>query len=328
MAGIHQLKIPIPDNPLGYLNAYLIRGGNGYTLIDSGWPNQGALDALKKGLGEINLNLQDITSIVITHAHMDHFGLAGMIRELSKAEIIMHEIEASHATPERWKAGPEWWNWLLVNGLPEEDVRDLQEQNRKRGEFSWLVQPDRTVRGGEKLSIDSADLEIIWTPGHSPGHICLYDPARKILFSGDHILPVITPNVSLFPQSAANPLGSYTDSLKKMEQLDVDLVLPAHEHVFQNFRERVQQILEHHEQRMADLLNSLGNEEKTAYQIASKMLWVGISEIVLGENLPLSQQPGALGETLAHLEFLRVDGKVEKIIKNGVTFWEVTKSFC
>lgn len=326
MAGIHQLKLPIPDNPLGYLNAYLIRGGNGYTLVDSGWPTQETLDVLIKELGAINLNLQDITSIVITHAHPDHLGLAGKIRELSKAEIIMHELEASHITPEHWKADTQWWDWLLANGMLEEDVLKLQERDWGREDFLWRVQPDRMVSGGEKLSLDSADLEVIWSPGHSVGHICLYEPARKILFSGDHILPVITPNVSLFARSAANPLGSYIDSLKKMERLEVELVLPGHEHIFGNFRERVQQILEHHAQRIEELLDALGSEEKTAYQIASKMLWVGIAEVVLGENLPITQQIGALGETLAHLEFLRVEGRVERVIKNGMAFFHANVS--
>jgi len=330
VAGVYQFKVPIPDNPLVYTNVYLIKGDNGHSLIDTGPPYQEALDALKKELGEINLGFQDITSIVVTHAHPDHFGLASKIKELSNAEVIMHEIFASFFKQERWKTMmPKLGDWQLANGMPREDALELQKQRPGPGlgDFFVRVKPDRTVAGGEKLSIGSVVMDVIWTPGHAPMHICLYDPVRKILFSGDHILPVITPNVSSDPRSITNPLGSYINSLKEMEQLEVDLVLPGHKHIFRNFRERVQQILEHHAQRIEDLLGVLGSEEKTAYQIASKMSWVGISHaVVLGENLPLSQQADSIGETLAHLEFLEFEGRVEKIIKEGIVFFHPSRS--
>jgi glyoxylase-like metal-dependent hydrolase (beta-lactamase superfamily II) len=207
--------------------------------------------------------------------------------------------------------------------LPQEDDLTLKNWNWGDGDdFNWHVKSDRAVQEGDKLAIGCGDIEVIWTPGHSLEHICLYDQARKILFSGDHILPVITPHVGSDPNSSNNPLGNYIDSLKKIEQHDVDLILPGHEHVFTNLGERVQQILEHHEERVKDLLNILGSGEKTAYQIASKMTWVDVSGVVvMGENLSLFQRLGAMRETLAHLEFLQIEGKVERIIKEDVAFF-------
>jgi glyoxylase-like metal-dependent hydrolase (beta-lactamase superfamily II) len=321
--GVYQLKIPIPDNPLGNTNVYLMRDKNGCTLVDTGWPTQETLDVLIRELGTIAVSLQDITSIVITHDHRDHFGLAGKIKELSNAQIIMHDTEAYYIKEERRRIATQTWgDWLSANGLPEEDRLALRNRNWGEGDdYKWRVEPDRTVQDGDKLAIGCGDIEVIWTPGHSLEHICLYDQARKILFSGDHMLPVITPHVGSDPNSATNPLGNYIDSLKKIEQHDVDLILPGHEHVFKNIGERVQQILEHHEQRVEDLLNVLGSEEKAAYQIASKMTWVDVSGVVLGENLALPQQVGAMGETLAHLEFLQMEGRVERFIKEDVAFF-------
>ncbi len=324
--GVYQLKLPIPDNPLEYLNAYLVGGNGDYGLIDSGWPSQEALNSLKRQLKEISVDLRDIATIVVTHGHLDHFGLAGEIRRLSGAQIIMHQMDAPQLGPHR--LDQQWFSaqmreWLTTNGMPEEKLATLGRPFAASLDFAWLVPPDKTVRGGEVISIGPSRLEVIWTPGHSPGHICLYDAKNKILFSGDHTLPVITPNVSLNPRTAVlgNPLGIYFDSLRKVKSLETDLVLPAHEHVFSNLRQRVEELFTHHEERISDLLNSLGDGEKTAYQIAIKMLWVGLTGIVLGENLPETEQPGAIGETLAHLELLMREGRVQKLVRDGIALF-------
>ncbi|MFC1906128.1 MBL fold metallo-hydrolase [Chloroflexota bacterium] len=323
--GVYQLKIPIPDNPLENTNVYLIRGENGCTLVDAGWPNQEALDALINELSIIGLKLQDITSIVITHDHRDHLGLASRIRKLSNAQIIMHDTEAYYIKEERRRIVSQTWkSWLLANGVPEEDALILRNRDWGGDGFDWRVEPDRTIQDGDMLPICCGNIEVIWTPGHCLEHICLYDRTRKALFSGDHVLPIITPHVGSDPHSTTNPLNNYIKSLKRIEHLDVDLVLPSHEHVYRNLGERVQQIFEHHEQRIEDLLNVLGAEEETAYQIASKMTWVDISGAALGADLPVFQRTGAMGETLAHLEYLQMEGRVERFVRNDVAFFRAS----
>jgi len=118
-------------------------------------------------------------------------------------------------------------------------------------------------------------------------------------------------------------LGAYLDSLGKVALFEVDLVLPGHGDPFHRFRERLDELYAHHEQRIGELLRSLGEEEMTAYEIALKMPWVGISEVVLGEELPLSQLPAAVGETLAHLELLRRERKVRRRVRGDISLFSL-----
>ena len=321
--GIHLLKVPIPDNPLEYVNAYLIEGDGQYALVDPGWPDGEALSALKKQLAEIGLGIEGIATVVVTHVHPDHFGLAGEIRRLSGAEVVMHPRDVL-MQPFQFIFSlfrDQMRSWLIVNGMPQEKMALLPEPPFDVGDLEWWVSPDRTVEDGETLLVGCQRFEIVWTPGHSVGHICLYHAASRTLLSGDHLLPNITPNVSLNPytSSMGSPLGTYLDSLDKTAQLEVDLVLPGHGDGFRHFRERLDELYAHHEQRLGEVLRSLGEEEKTAYEVSLKMPWVGISGIVLGEDLPLSQQWAAIGETLAHLELLRREGKVRQMVRGGVT---------
>lgn len=320
--GIYLLKVPIPDNPLEYVNAYLIEGDGRFVLVDPGWPSREALAALRMELAEIGLDIERTSTVVVTHGHPDHFGLAGEVQRLSGAEVVMHDVEVpkkmNQSTATLFR--DQLWRWLLDNGLPQDKLDLLQLPPFDFGHFAWWISPDKTVEDGEAFYIGSRRFEIIWTPGHSPGHICLYHKASRTLLAGDHLLPNITSNVSLMPFTYAmdNPLQSYLDSLGKVALFDVDLVLPGHGDPFHRFRERLDELYVHHEQRINELLSSLGQEEKTAYEISLKMPWVGISEIVLGEDLPLSQQPMAIGETLAHLELLKRGGRILCRVRGGI----------
>ncbi len=327
--GIRLLRVPIPDNPLEYVNAYLIGEDGQYALVDPGWPDGEAFSALKEQLAEIGLDIEDIATVVLTHVHPDHFGLAGEIRRLSGAEVVIHQ-RGVPMQPVQFIFNlfrDRMRSWLIVNGMPQEKIALFEVPPFDIGDLAWWVSPDRIVEDGETLCIGCQRFEIVWTPGHSPGHICLYHPASRTLLSGDHVLPDITPNVSLnpFTSSMDNPLGTYLDSLDKTAQLEVDLVLPAHGNAFRNFRERLDELYAHHEQRLGEVLTSLGEGEKTAYEVALKMPWVGLSGVVLGEDLPLSQHWAAIGETLAHLELLRREGKVHQRVRGGLTLFSARR---
>jgi len=321
--GIVQLQIPIPNNPLGYLNAYLLKAKAGYILVDTGWPTQETLDILIERLAGINLTPQDIKTIFITHAHPDHLGLAGKFRELYGVEILMHGSEAPSAAPDRWELDDHIWKWLLLNGMPEGDVEVLEKKPWGGHQFTWRVEPDVLLKGDERLELESSYVDVLFTPGHSRGHLCLYDPQRKILIAGDHMLPVITPSINFYPRSIANPLGQFIDSLKRIQPLEVDIVLPAHQNIYYNFQERIVELIKHHEERAQELLKALGSSSKTAYQIMLDMTWVGISsEVVPGRDLEPIQQMSACAETLAHLEFLRIEGVVDRTINNGIALFK------
>lgn len=329
--GIHLLKVPIPDNPLEYVNAYLIDGDGQYALVDPGWPSQEALSALKRELGEVGLGIEDIGTVIVTHAHPDHFGLASEVRRLSGAEVVIHHRDIPMA-PQQFMTWfrEQMFHWLLTHGMPVGLLLQLGGLPFGESEIEWHVSPDRTVDDGDRLSIGCQSFEVIWTPGHSPGHICLYHEASRTLLCGDHILADITPNISLnpFTSSLGCPLSKYLDSLHKVAKFEVDLVLPGHGSLIHNLRSRLDELFAHHEHRLGEVLSSLGQGEKTAYEVSLKMPWVGISEVVLGEDLPLSQQPAALCETLAHLELLRREGKVRQRLRDGLTLFSALGPGC
>ncbi len=323
--GIYQLQIPIPNNPLGHTNTYLIQGDNEYLLIDAGYGNEEALQSLSNQLAEIGVDFKDISQIIVTHAHFDHYGLAGRLRQLSRAEISLHYLDKNLLIP-RYKNIDELLSqteqWFRINGVPASEPPISRIAFPRMSKPGAPNLPDIALQGGETISTDSFNLQVVWTPGHSPGHICLYEPVQNILFCGDHILPVITPNISLQPQSDANPLADFINSLNTVKQLDVKLVLPAHEHMFTDLPKRVEEIILHHEQRNSEILEALKTEPKTACQISTHITWMPQMGGVSFQDLAPGDKRMAVSETLAHLEAMRVDGKVEKVGRDGIIYYQ------
>ncbi|MDY6911504.1 MAG: MBL fold metallo-hydrolase [Chloroflexota bacterium] len=321
--GIHQIKVPLQNNPLGYVNAYLIQGTDGWTLVDTGWNAEESFSAFESQVKNIGLNFKDIKLIIITHIHPDHFGLAGRIKQLSGAELALHRIEQAFIDSRYLWTDlllQDMGNWLRNNGAPESDLPNLQGASMGMLKLVALSIPDRALFGGETISTGIFDLRVLWTPGHSPGHVCLYEPEKKILFAGDHVLPVTTPNISLHVQSGDNPLRDYIESLKSLQNLDVELVLPAHEHTFTNLRERIKEILAHHDARAAVIVAAIEDVPKTAYQISAEIPWV--EGLVKWDDLGALDKRVAMTETLAHLEALRIENKVEKVEKEQSIFYK------
>ena len=188
-------------------------------------------------------------------------------------------------------------------------------------QFSDLVMPDVLLEDNETINTGVFELKVIWTPGHSPGHICLYEPVQKILFAGDHVLPVITPNISLPPNSNSNPLGDFIISLDKIRDLDVKLVLPAHEITFTDLKKRIDEILHHHELRNLEIIETLNGEQKTAYQIAGNITWMPEFGGVKLADLPPMDRRMAILETLAHLESMRAKDRVAKATHNETIYY-------
>lgn len=324
--GIHKLELPIPspNGQLDHVNVYLVGGEGDWILVDAGWNTSKAFNALEKQLGETGVGFEDITRIIITHFHVDHYGLAGRLKEISGAKVAMHRVEKDLVDSRYINMNEllaEIAKWLHFHGVPEKELPRLQKASLKATKFAVPVLPDMALEGGEKISAGPFDFEVLWTPGHSPGHICLYEPARKILLSGDHILPTIFSNVSLHPQSGDDPVGDYLGSLKAIARLKVELVLPAHEEVFTNLEQRIDEICRHHKERRESVLGVLKEGEKTAYEISCRIPWIvnGTAQ-PYEELLPLDKRLAVLS-TLAHLEPLRTGGGLERIQKEGVFFY-------
>jgi len=321
--GIYQFLIPIPNNPLGNTNVYLVKGTQGHLLIDAGWNNETAFRALTSELAEIGIELKDLNQIVVTHAHIDHYGLVPRIRELTGAKVIMHhrDEEVFHT---RYAITDEFMRqseaWFRANGVPSNESGIRLPFGNFRPNFKHL-EPDIKLNGGEIIDTGFFQLQVIWTPGHSPGHICLYDAKDKIFFSGDHILPVITPNIGLPPHSKDNPLGDFFKSLQELKKLDVKIVLPAHEALFYDLGKRVDEIVHHHEVRKSEIMRTLDSADLTGYQISNGITWMPEMGGVKFENLWAGDKRAAVSETLAHLRAMEVDGQVKSHITSGITYY-------
>jgi len=328
LPGIYQLQLPLPYMPgssPGYVNAYLIEGDNEYLLIDTGWDTEQTFNSLKKQLVEIGADFKDISQITVTHIHPDHYGLAGRLKQLSQAKIALHHLE-KNLIASRYinmsESLQQIKKWLHINGVPDDELPTLQTASLGMAKFVNSIPPDITLYGGETISIGSFSFRTEWTPGHSPGHICLYEPTQKILFSGDHILPTITPNVGLHPQSNSNPVNDYISSLTMLKELDVNLILPGHERPFTGLQPRIEELIQHHKQRNSEILKTIKTEPKTAYQISVGITWMSDIDGVGWQNLAPWDKRMAILEILAHLESMKVDRKVDKLFKNNTAYYQ------
>jgi glyoxylase-like metal-dependent hydrolase (beta-lactamase superfamily II) len=322
--GVCELVIPLPYNPPGATNIYLLRGDDGYLLIDTGWNSEESFHAFVEELADAGADFKDIKQIVVTHAHPDHYGLVGKVHELSNAKIYMHrrDEEIFHrytASAEYMRQSEEWFD---RNGVPHREIPVTRVPSGGLRPTSLLQQPDIFLDGGETISTGIFDLKVIWTPGHSPGHICLYEPKHKLLFAGDHVLPVIIPNISLTPGSTGNPLADFLKSLELIRNLDVTTVLPAHENIFYNLKKRVDEIIEHRAVRSDEIIEGLGTGAKTAYEISNLITWMPEFGGVRFRDLMPMDQRAAVSETLAHLRAMTVDGRVKVTTRNSIFYYQ------
>ncbi len=324
LPGIHWLSLPISieNSTLSHINVYLIRGQYGYLLIDSGWNTDSSFAAIHNYLLKNNLDFEDIGQIFVTHAHPDHYGMAGRIARLSGAPIMMHPTEGSYIEP-RYLHMDELLQqtdaMLAANGVPIGETADLRDATRGLENYVVPAKPERFLHHGDIITTGEYTFEVRWTPGHSSGHICLYEPEKKIFISGDHILPQITPNVSVNPESIENPLGRYIESLHELRSLDVNMVLPGHDRPFTEFQPRIDAIIKHHEWRNAEILAAMNTRPFTAYQAALRITWGNHTRFI---DLPAIHQRMAVFETIAHLEMMTAGGKLDKFRKKGIIYYQ------
>ena len=304
------IPVPIPDNPLRYVSVYVFGTGEGVVLIDSGWDTEESWQSLQDGLRSIGAGIADVRGVLVTHMHFDHIGLAGRVRRASGAWIALHP--ADHAVLAR----PDYRHAELAVAREAEFLCDLGASPTEAAAAVGTVEewqkytssalPDRLLTDGELADVPGWKLRAVHTPGHTPGHLCFVDERSRRLFSGDHVLPRITPNISVQRADPVGPLGDYLDSLARTRDLDVDEVLPAHEWRFKGLAERVDAIAAHHERRLAELLAAIRlRPGSTSWALAGHLTW----------SRPWDQYSGqmrifAVTETAAHVHQLERRGLV------------------
>ncbi|HEY8766464.1 MAG TPA: MBL fold metallo-hydrolase [Dehalococcoidia bacterium] len=316
--GVHKIRVPLTGSPLGWVNSYVIRTDEGYALVDCGWDMPDALAALRKGLDELSIPLESIRRLIITHNHPDHYGLAGRLVQLASCGVMMHRLDAIHIESRyvnMTALQAEMEQWLRIHGAPAGELIAMVKGSEAILERVNIAKPDIEVSGGEKIAAGALEWEVIWTPGHSVGHICLYESTRKAFLSGDHILNPISPSIGLHAQSMGNPLSDYLSSLEAIRERDVEVVLPAHGDEFRGFRERIDELMSHHEARLEEICEIISRQgPRTAYETASQMRWRSEGGF---EEWPPFQRRMATTEALAHLELLVSRSAVRRVIADG-----------
>lgn len=318
--GMWSIPVPIPDNPLRYVLVYLFELDDGIALVDAGWNTEAAWNALNEGISLAGGSMSDVRGVVVTHIHPDHYGLAGRIREASGAWVGLHPLDAAllkgryldmDELVERMS------NLLRMSGVPQDKLPDLARASMEIRAVVSMAEPDVLIEDGAKIEFPGWDLQAIWTPGHSPGHICLYSDRQELLLSGDHVLPRITPNISFHTQQAGNPLGSYLESLAKIDVLELNEVLPAHEYRFSDHRARIAEIVGHHESRLDAICGILKERPGlSVWEITTSLRWSRP-----WDEIPSFMQRAANGETLAHLVLLEERRRVKRVEEMPALFY-------
>jgi len=310
---IFKNEIPLPKNPLKAINSYIIISENRNLIIDTGFNTSECLTELLKGLEELNIDLNK-SDLLITHMHTDHSGLAHVLKKRGVQVVYFSQIDGdiSNQTSKR----DEFFKLLnqLLGFNKNSEIKFGKEFGVDRTEsleFSPLSE-------GDKLDIGDYCFEVIDIPGHTPGHIGLYERNHKLFFCGDHILDEITPNITFwgFEQDI---LATYFKSLNKVFEYEIDYLFTAHRNILRDHRKRTTELLRHHEERLKEILSILSDGRKTPIEMAASMHWdIGHKK---WSDFPPSQMWFASGEALSHLEHLVHIGLVERLINEGVLLY-------
>ncbi|MEE9913299.1 MAG: MBL fold metallo-hydrolase [Deltaproteobacteria bacterium] len=303
MKQLYRIVVPLPNSPLKDLNSYVIKGDNRNLIIDTGFNRSVCYEAMQQGLTQLGIDLSR-TDFMLTHMHADHTGLVSRLATPT-SKIFFSRIDSQVFDEDNS------WQPLIdfaeINGFPADELQ--KALNSHPGfKYSPETKPVFTlIDDGDVIECGGYRLQCIATPGHTQGHICLYEEDRKIFFSGDHILFDITPHIESWAYTT-NSLADYIASLDRVYSLSVDLVLPGHRNFQGNLKNRIDELKTHHHERADEVMDALGGKALNAYHIAAGMTWDIDCET--WEDFPIAQKWFATGEAIAHLRYLEGEGRI------------------
>lgn len=311
--GIYRLVTPLPFEGLDRVNSFLLaHGDGGVTLVDCGiFTESGGAGPLEEAMHAAGAALEDVRRLVITHPHPDHYGLAATVVARSGCELWMHQEAASDldvyrdpaAAASRLRAA------LRRHGIPAAELDEVGAYEDWRPFVSGVVQPTKELVDEETFSAGKRSWQVIYCPGHDRASVCLYSATDGLLLSGDTLLASITPHVDHRGELGPDPLGDFLDSLARLEKLNPSLVLPGHGRPFDSGAERARGIVAHHQRRLGSILQVIRRRACSAAEVA---------EAVFGPELLHFQRRLAVGETIAHLEYLRLRSEAELSEESGI----------
>jgi len=309
---LYRVELPLPGNPLKSINSYILKGQERNLIIDTGMNQEACMREMQAGLKSLGVDLRK-TDFFITHFHVDHLGLvANLATDHSAVYLSEEDAQRFHEMVfgTLWQDGIDY---SRLNGFPANELREALPNHLACLYGVKGPLPFRLTRDGDSVGIENYLFRCVETPGHTKGHMCLYEPRAKILISGDHILDDITPTVSLRSDDG-NPLKEYLASLDKVDGLEIDLVLPGHRKIFKNCRERIDELRSHHNERLNEIRSILEGGGKTAYEVASRMRWDVPYDS--WNVFPAQQKWFATGEAISHLKYLEDEGMIGREIQD------------
>jgi glyoxylase-like metal-dependent hydrolase (beta-lactamase superfamily II) len=314
--GLYQIVVPTPFK-VGPVNCYVTTTAP-ITLIDTGTQWDESRRVWQAELAELGLKIEEVQRIIITHAHADHYGLAAEIARASRAEVWTHRhnqaMLESYETI-RTQRDAFYMQLMTEAGVPPEQRQRVADSRRGGNRYAEAVKVDRLLAEGDEIELADRAWQVYHTPGHAGGLICLFDPKARVLLSNDHLLRDISSNPVVEPDPDGGPrphrLVQYIQHMQRMADLEPSVAWTGHGHEIHDVHKTVRQRLHFHERRAQRILDLIGAEERSAYQIAEPLFGRldGIDSFL------------ALSETIGHLDWLEEQGRIEAAQRDGVLYW-------
>lgn len=326
--GVYRIPLPLPNDALRAVNVYAITDGSGLVLIDSGWALDQARERLTAALGGIGAELGDISQFLVTHVHRDHYTQAVALRREFGGKIALGEFEEPSL---KLSADPDAFSMRAHIGLLRQAGADpvidtlaglFGELPLRNTDAEIWESPDEWLTPGRRSVLPGRELDVVHTPGHTAGHVVFDDGAAGLMFTGDHVLPHITPSIGFQPAVAERPLDDFLGSLHLVRGMPDRRMLPAHGTVSDSVHQRVDELLGHHEQRLARSADAIASGAETAYEAALRLGWTR-RQRGFGE-LDAFNQMLAVAETRAHLDLLVYQGKLAASEEAGIRRYRVS----
>ncbi|MCK9875408.1 MBL fold metallo-hydrolase [Frankia sp. Ag45/Mut15] len=269
--GLWSVPVPLPVRRPAYMFVYVFETAVGPYLVDAGWDHDEAFAALEAGLATIGTSVAQVRGILVTHAHPDHYGLAHRVRAASGAWIALHRLEAAALHHSEMIRDAELAAMLVDAGAPDDVTAELLARDPLP--IATVRPPDLLISDGDRLDVPGWSLHALWTPGHTPGHLCFWESEQRLLVSGDHVLPATIISTPLPSPTNPDPLGDHLRSLSRLRGLGADLVLPAHDHRITDLDQRLLELEACHRARMTELVEGLRAGVGTVWELASLVSW-------------------------------------------------------
>ena len=320
--GVHRVPVPVPfPQAGGPVNLYLVEeAGGGVLLFDAGLGSDEGMAAIEEGFRRLGRRFEEVTRIVISHGHVDHFGAARWIQERHGGELPVYAHVADQ--PKMTEAGPRWavlapryGAYLVRLGVPAEILEAIAQEGARSHGFSRRLATAIPIGEGDVLRTRHLALELLHMPGHTPGLLCAHDRERRIILSDDHLLEKVSPNplIELGPDgqpSGFRPLVAYLASVARMRALELDLVLPGHGPPFADHRGVIDKLVGFYGKRQARIVELLGDRTRSVYEVAAALFpRARANDVFL-----------TVSETIANLEVLEDRGEVRRVDDGTIRF--------